>query len=164
MKSYRNAMKAIRQRLILPRRWHLCWDPDWAIMRMISVWQTHWITTTSRDSRYRPFRDIRDVLSSDMSEKFRWCACREEFIIMKDMICRMLCYRRVWWSWWAQRFYSSPMRQAASSLAWTPVILCWSRIRLQALFLPRCAERMWTSLACVSRIWARYMIRSYSFW
>ena len=47
------------------------------------------------DSRYRPFRDIRDVLSSDMSEKFRWCACREEFIIMKDMICRMLCYRRV---------------------------------------------------------------------
>lgn len=27
-----------------------------------------------------------------------------------------------------------------------------TRIRLQALFLPRCAERMWTSLACVSRI------------
>ena len=30
-----------------------------------------------------------------LSEKFRWCACREEFIIMKDMICRMLCFRRV---------------------------------------------------------------------
>lgn len=26
------------------------------------------------------------------------------------------------------------------------------KVRLQALFLPRCAERMWTSLACVSRI------------
>ena len=28
-------------------------------------------------------------------EKFRWCACREEFIIMKDMTCRMLCFRHV---------------------------------------------------------------------
>ena len=53
------------------------------------------VDTTSRASRYRPFRDIRDVLSSDMLEKFRWCACREEFIIMKDMTCRMLCFRHV---------------------------------------------------------------------
>ena len=28
-------------------------------------------------------------------EKFRWYACREEFIIMKDMTCRMLCSRHV---------------------------------------------------------------------
>ena len=38
MKSYRNAMKVIRQRSILPRRWHSCWDPGWEIMRMISAW------------------------------------------------------------------------------------------------------------------------------
>ena len=35
------------------------------------------------------------TVPSDMLEKFRWCACREEFIIMKDMTCRMLCFRHV---------------------------------------------------------------------
>ena len=93
MKSYRNAI-SYKAKSILPQKVALVLGSDWAIMRMISVWQT------LDYPRHRGFPvstvpGHKGRLSSDMSEKFRWCACREEFIIMKDMTCRMLCFRRV---------------------------------------------------------------------